>query len=102
MKNQDCQAAIFEDLGRAPATMAASRAADCYGCAPDNITEAADGEQAYIQAELTGTPCWISLPPEEGPASWSKFKNPVVRLKKALYGHPDSGTMWEKNIAMTV
>jgi hypothetical protein len=24
-------------------------------------------------------------------------KRPVVPLKKALYGHPDSGTMWEQH-----
>ena len=23
--------------------------------------------------------------------------DPVVKLKKALYGHPDSGTFWEKH-----
>ena len=26
-----------------------------------------------------------------------KFRSPVVRLDKALYGHPGSGTMWEKH-----
>ncbi len=39
VKNQDYQAAIFQDLGSAPATMAASRAADCFGCAPGNVIE---------------------------------------------------------------
>ncbi len=97
VKNQDYQAAIFQDLGSAPATMAASRAADCFGCAPGNVIEVADGEQAYVQAELTGTPCWVSLPPEERPAAGKGFRNPVMQLKKALYGHPDSGTMWEEH-----
>ncbi len=90
MKNQDYQAAIFQDLGSAPATMAASRAADCFGCAPGNTIEVADGEQAYVQADLKGTSCWVSLPPEERPAACRGFRNRVMQLKKALYGHPDS------------
>ncbi len=77
--------------------MAASRAADCLRRAPGNTIEVADGEQAYIQAELKGTPCWVSLPPEERPAACRGFRNPVMQLKKALYGHPDSGTMWEEH-----
>ena len=101
--NQNWEAAVFQDLGSAPATMDASRAADCFGASPGYCTEIADAEQAYIQAELRGTPCWICLPEDERPASWakdpriSKMWRPVVPLKKALYGHPDSGTCWEEH-----
>ena len=75
--------------------MEASKAADLYGLAPGHAVEIADTVQAYIQAELSGTPCWICLPPEARPASVGHFKKPVVPLLRALYGHPDSGTMWE-------
>ena len=54
--NQDWQRAVFEDLGNAPATVDASRAADCFGCAPGHVIQMADAEQAHIQAELKGTP----------------------------------------------
>ena len=77
--------------------MEASRSADCFGCAPGHTVQMADGEQAYIQAELGGNACWICLPPEARPSSWGKYRRPVARLRKALYGHPDSGTMWEKH-----
>ncbi len=100
--NQSWEAAIFQDLGSCPATMEASKAADCYGLAPGNDVQIADAEQAYIQAELSGTPCWICLPPEARPASWSKFRKPVVQLRKALYGHPDSGTFWEQHCDKSV
>ena len=60
--------------------MEASRAAGFYGSCPENETQIADAEQAYAQARLTGTPCWICLPPGERPESWSKFRKPVVRL----------------------
>ena len=93
--NQNWEAAIFQDLGSCPATMEASRAADCYGSAPGHCIQIADAEQAYIQAELSGTPCWICLPPEQRTEKTKGMRRPVVQLKKALYGHPDSGTFWE-------
>ena len=77
--------------------MEGSRAADLYGCVPDHDIMQADAPQAYCQTELLGTETWVCLPPEARPASWAGMKWPVVRLKKALYGHPDSGTYWEQH-----
>jgi len=96
--NQNWETAIFQDLGSAPATMEAGRAADCYGCMPGHVITVADAEQAYVQAELKGNPTWVALPPEAWPQAWhGKFRRPVVRLKKALYGHPHSGSHWEEH-----
>ena len=39
----------------------------------------------------------ICLPPEAGPKSWAKYGRPVVPLKEALSGHPDSCTFWEEH-----
>ena len=61
--NQNWEAAVFQDLGNAPATMEASRSADCYGCAPGHTVQMADGEQAYVQADLGGNESWICLQP---------------------------------------
>jgi len=110
------EAAMFQDLGSAPASMEASKNVDCYGCFPGHFIEQADAEQAYIQAELTGTETWIAIPEEAWPESWwiypagvspdaagsdllrtPKYDRPVCRLLRALYGHPDAGTMWEKH-----
>ena len=100
--SQNWQRAIFEDLGNAPATMDASRAADCFGCAPGHTIEMADAEQAYIQVELKGTPCWICVPPDQRPAAWVRLRRLVCRLIKAFYGHPDSGTYWESHCDSSV
>ena len=94
--NQNYDAAIFQDLGSSPATLEAARAGDAYGAAPGHVIEVADAEQAYIQAEMVGTETWITLPPDQVPKSASHLRHPVFRLHRALYGHPDSGTLWEK------
>ena len=99
VKNQFWEAAFFQDLGNSPATFEASRWADFYGCLPGHGVKLADAIQAYIQAVLTGPPCWVELPEDAWPddIDFRKFCRPVVRLVKALYGHPDSGTMWEQH-----
>ena len=99
VKNQFWEAAFFQDLGNSPATFEASRWADFYGCLPGYSVKLADAIQAYIQAKLTGPPCWVELPEDAWPdnVNFRKFRRPVVRLVKALYGHPDSGTMWEQH-----
>ena len=97
--DQNWEAAIFQDLGSTPASMEAGKVADCYGCLPGHSTQQADAEQAYVQADLTGKVTWVALPPDQWPEAWVQEgkQRPVVRLIKALYGHPDSGTMWERH-----
>ena len=99
VKDQNMEAALFQDLGNTPATFDASRWADFYGCLPGHDVQMADAIQAYIQAKLTGTPCWVELPPEAWPkhVNLKGLRRPVCRLVKALYGHPDAGTMWEQH-----
>ena len=97
--NQNIEAAFFQDLGNSPATFEAARWADLYGLLPKNSVTLADAIRAYIQADLKGPRFFVELPPEAWP-TWvnlSKYRRPVVRLRKALYGHPDSGTMWEQH-----
>ena len=97
VKNQNWEAAFVQDLGNSPASFEASRWVDFYGCLPGNGVKLADAIQAYIQAVLTGPACWVELPDDAWPAEipFRTYRRPVVRLVKALYGHPDAGTMWE-------
>ena len=40
---------------------------------------------------------WVKLPKHRWPEHWEgKFKDPVVPLVLALYGHVDSGGYWEQ------
>ena len=106
IKNQTSDAALFQDLGNSPAIFEASRWADFLRCLDGWDVQMADAAQAYIHATLLGTPCWIELPaeavPEDDKGRWNQFKRPVVRLVKALYGHPDAGTFWEQHCGESV
>jgi len=66
-----------------------------------------DAEKAYIQSDidLPGRPrTWIRLPKFLWPKSWfyadgtPKYHDPVCILQKALYGHPESGLIWDKKM----
>ena len=74
--------------------------ADFLGCLDGWNVQMVDAVQAYIQAVLHGTICWIELPPEAVPDEvkelWNNFKRLVARLVKALCGRPDAGTFWEQ------
>ncbi len=97
VKNQNWETAMFQDMGSSPATMEAAKAADAYGCFPGHNIEQADAEQAYVQAPLRGPTTWISLPRDQWPPEWEGMRRPVVIMRLALYGHPDSGTFWEEH-----
>ena len=88
IKNQTSDAALFQDLGNSPASFEASRWAVFLGCLDGWDVQMADAVQAYIQATLRGTPCWIELPaeavPEDDKGRWNQFKRPVVRLVVAV------------------
>ena len=93
---QNRDIAIFQELASQPATLEASCAADAYGCIEGHTIEQADAEQAYVQAVMKGTPTYVRLPKHQWPASWEGMHDPVVPLKLALYGHPESGVYWEQ------
>jgi len=96
------QMALFQAMGSAPPTMDASRTADLLGLQQGWTTQQADADQAYIQADYDCTPAWVQLPETQWPKNWrGKFTTPVCPLRKALYGHPDSGTHWENPLPQT-
>ena len=97
VKDQNWQAAMFQELGSSPAAIEAGKSADFYGLIPGHATEQSDAEQAYTQSILEGTETWVMLPRDRWPPSWHGMRNPVCPLRLALYGHPDSGGFWERH-----
>jgi len=65
---------------------------------PTHILLQADVTGAYLQSRLGGRPVWVVLPPSLWPQSWRNkgYKQPVLRLRKALYGLQRSGFDWAK------
>ena len=58
----------------------------------------AHARSAYTQAAMGGEPTWLRLPSEVWPKHWhGKYKDPVVKMLKALYGHPNAGGYWERH-----
>ena len=99
--------AVFAELSANPTSLTSARCNLAYGCLPGHTISQADAIQAYIQSYLKGSDTkgkpietWITLPPELQPSSWKSlpFRDPVVKLVKALYGHPDSGGLWERHL----
>ena len=82
--------------------MSAARGAFAVAALRNWMITVRDAEQAYIQASLIceGVPLtWVRLPRSWWPPAWEKlYKDPVVLLCKAFYGHPESGAVWEQHI----
>jgi hypothetical protein len=92
--------ALFQDMGAVPSTMAACRAIlAAYAVTKGAKLFQSDCVKAYVQAEMKGTPTYIRLPKAWWPPSWvGKYRDPLCRLLRALYGHPDAGNQWADKI----
>ena len=89
VKNQDWEAAMFQDLGSAPATMEAGKAADIYGSLPGHDIEQADAEQAYVQAPMRSpAKTWVLLPKSQWHPSWEGMHRPVVPIAQSTLWAP--------------
>ena len=69
VKDQNWEAAVFQELGSSPAAMEAGNSCDFYGLLPGHRSEQSDAEQAYTQSLLKGTDTWVFLPRDRWPAS---------------------------------
>ena len=104
VRDESGMAAVFTDQGSSASFIQASKLLDTVAMLPGNTGGQSDAPQASTQALLYGdglddaVETWIIIPEEQRPASWSKFRSPVVRLRLALYGHPLSGLFWEKTL----
>ena len=86
--------------------MATVRAALAVAALRGFKPKARDATQAFIQARIDGPgrpKTWVRLPKSWWPDSWYDtqghplYYDPVVPLNRALYGHPESGALWDKH-----
>ena len=79
--------------------MEAAKLLDAFGSQPGFAKQQADAIQAYVQCLFKGIPTWLSLPRNRWPKHWEQeYYNPMVPMVLALYGHPDSGGLWEAHL----
>ena len=96
---------LFTEVAQTPASLVSARVALAAGALKGHRGTVRDATTAYLQASLkthypdgTSMPTqWVRLPRSWWPKHWfeadgvtSKYYEPVVRLRKALYGHPES------------
>ena len=90
VKDENNEAALFNELGSNPATLEASKAVDMYGRVEGNDQQVSDADQAYTQAAMgdstragdeissvkikCGT--WVRLPREYWSKGWETSKTP--------------------------
>ena len=101
---------LFEEVANAPASFAAARAALAVAALTGRAVSLRDAEAAYLQALIDTPfriPTYVELPREWWPDAWfldgaarqrPKYVRPHCRLKKALYGHPEAGALWESKL----
>ena len=97
VRDENADHAIFAELGSSPASMEAGKIIDVFGSQPGYAKQQADARQAYTQALFEGIATWVRLPRNRWPKAWTNYRDPVCPLRLALYGHPDSGGLWEKH-----
>jgi hypothetical protein len=74
-----------------------------YGCLEGFKVSVADAIEAYVQSDLRSkNPTYLEIPKHLCPKEWRSMHQPVVRLVKALYGHPEAGAHWERHLEKIV
>ena len=101
---------LFQEVSNAPACFAAARVGLAIGTMRGFTATLRDAESAYLQALMdtpTRTSTYVELPREWWPSTWfhygakrtePKYIRPHCRLLRALYGHPESGALWERTL----
>ena len=93
---------LFTAASIGPNNMVTARTVIALGALKGRTVQVRDAEQAYIQSRIDSDSrpaTYVRLPKSWRPSSWESMKDPVCRLQKSLYGHPESGALWETHLA---
>ena len=102
---------LYQEVGATRSSMASAHAALGVGALKGSKMTTRDAKKAYIQSfiDAPGRPrTLIRLPKFLWPKSWfnadgsPKYKDPVCVLKRALYRHPESGSIWDKKMRKVI
>ena len=105
VRDEEGAMAVFQELSSQPTNIADANSNIAYGCLPGHTTTTVDAIRAYVQSTLNSLhEIWIALPKELWPPEWHQrgYVRPMVRLIKALHGHPESGGYWERHLSNAI
>jgi hypothetical protein len=103
----------FREVANAPASIVAARAALATAVLRQLRVSFRDAKQAFLQS-VRGkdfTPTWAELPKSWWPDAWyfdgkcrqrPRYTRPMVLMLLCLYGHPESGAIWENDLDQTL
>ena len=99
--------AVFTENGSSASQITAAKVIDIISRLPGCAGQAADATSANTQIKMEDAPTllkiqrsdcpdiWTRLPKHKWPKSWSSMEDPIVPLKRHLYGHPLAGLLRE-------
>ena len=108
VKDDSGSYAVFSEQGSSASQMTAAKVMGIMSRLPRCAGQAEDAISAYAQVKMEDAPTllkipksecpdiWIRLPKHKWPKSWSNVEDPVVLLKRNLYGHLLGGLSWER------
>ena len=103
IRDESNNLAILQELKVSPTSITGINLNLAYGAAKNHKTTQSDVVKAYTQSELnTKVHTWVELPVELTPKEFQHIEKPCVRLKRALYGHPESGYHWDARFKSVV
>ena len=99
--------AVFTEQGASASHLTSANLLDAIARMPGCAGGDSDAVGAYTQVALDDiaylgldpksiVDTWISLPLDQRPASWAKYKDPVCKLRLNLEGHPLAGLICDK------
>ena len=98
------EVALYQTLSASPASITSANAIIAYGLLQGHCITTADAVKAYLQSWLeSNAATWARLPKEVWPPGWyesgkPKYRRPVIRLWRSLYGYPEAGSHWERRL----
>ena len=97
-RDQGGALAVFQEMSSRPTTIVALNVAIAYGMISGHKCTTVDAIKAYVQSDLNSKfATYIEIPKYLCPPHWRSMNRPVVKLIKALYGHPEAGGHWERH-----
>ena len=101
MRNEDNQAAVFDELAAsAPTSLGDFNLVIAFRLLDGHVCSISDCIKAYVQSNLDSScPTYVLLPAELVPDYARHIYQPVAPLIRSLYGHPLASASWQNHLS---